>query len=341
MAAAARIWRVEPSFFGAPRAPRARLEAREAERFVLDYYTRRPLPPGFTFYEMDELRPAVIWRGAVGHENAAIGPGGGGAAGEPDEAVADCVGQLVAGGADLWDGEILALRGADADGVRFSRESFFTYRLTTGLLGEEAARGETRLRDRLMPAMDGFGARLTGGGLQATVAVARPAPYDDFAIPLQVRSGRVSDGRGLHGVVPMAYHQAMANGDARPVMSAWREIHEELFGEPETEDDRFIAHPGVARLREAAHVELTGLSLNLVNGNYDFNLLVCVREPDYWEQYARGWTQSWEAARVFWLSTRDSGTFHRLLRQGAWVPQSLVSLHEGWKRLRAIAPGRF
>jgi hypothetical protein len=209
------------------------------------------------------------------------------------------------------------------------------------LLGEEAANGVHALRDHLMPTMAGFADRFTAGGMQALVAVARPAPHHDFAIPLQVRSHRVSDGHGLYGVIPMAYHQAIRRHDrtdARGLSTALREFAEELCGL--AEDREFETVPAIAELQRNAILEITGFSLNLVNGNYDYNILICHPDPAYWENYASQWSPNWEAERTLIVSSRDHGTFHRLASHQHWVPQSLVSLWEGLDRLRAIDPSR-
>jgi len=333
----------------APPAPDRR--GRGVEARVRAYYETRALPEGFSLYSREDVHPAVAWcaaPGVVAVEDAAIvnAP----AALRPSVEIAHaarCVRRLIDSGAGLWNDEILRLCDfAFVNGTaraRFARGRFFDYRFTTGLLGEEAYWDDWPLREQLMPAMTNYGARFTGGGLQAMVAIARGAPHHDFAIPLQVRSRRVSDGQGLYGVVPMAYHQPMVHAgepDARGLSTALREIAEELGGMDEKDAAEFATHPAIAELRQQAVQEITGFSLNLVNGNYDYNILICHPDPRFWEDHARHWTSSWEAERVFMLSSRDGGTFHRMVRQEAWVPQSVPSLYAGFDRLRAIDPKR-
>jgi hypothetical protein len=163
--AAARVWGVTPAFFAGARPAQTLLGARDVERLTRDYYARRPMPEGFALYESDGLTPAVAWKPGVNDETALIEPAPPRPLLAPDTDVAQCVAQLAASPAELWDGPILALTHAGAEGVRFANESFFQYRFTTGLLGDEALRGETRLRDRLMPSLLGFGdQRITAGG---------------------------------------------------------------------------------------------------------------------------------------------------------------------------------
>jgi HPt (histidine-containing phosphotransfer) domain-containing protein len=345
VAAAAAAWGVAPEIVAREMGGAARrLSAREAARFALDYYRGRALPPGYSFYSRHGCEPAVIWRKParpVVREVVSVVEG---ERRRPDFAwktAAPALGLLVQSGAQLWNDEILRLHAMefaeDAARAEFSRGRFYDYRFSTGLLGEEAALGRTALRDALMPAMAGFSERFTAGGMQALVAVARPAPDNDFALFLQVRSGRVSDAHGLHGVIPMAYHQAMGD-DARALETALREVAEELCGVEE--GAAYRESPAIAALEREAVREITGFTLNLVNGNYDYNILICHAEPSYWENYARHWRSNWEAERTLVLSSRDHGTFHRLISQEDWVPQSLTALLEGMDRLRAIDPRR-
>lgn len=321
----------------------------QIESFVREYYAAQSLPPNFSFYDRHGRAPAVIWRAPtqiVTSESASIVPAQPFLR-PPINAIAPCLKRLTASAAHLWSDEILRLHSIHFDQAEaqatFSLGRFFDYRFTTGLLNEEAAAGAHALRDVIMPAMSHFDQRFTGGGLQALVAIARPAPYNDFAIPLQVRSGRVSDGQGLHGVIPMAYHQPIRHGDqvdVRGISTALREFAEELCGLDEKQTAEFETMPAVVELRRHAIIEILGFSLNLVNGNYDYNILICHPDPAYWDLHARHWSPNWEAERTFILSSRDHGTFHRLVAQEAWVPQSLISLCEGFDRLRAIDPRR-
>jgi hypothetical protein len=138
------------------------------------------------------------------------------------------------------------------------------------------------------------------------------------------------------GVVPMAYHQPVARPDgpdARASTTLLREIYEELFHGEETTGTVFEQHAGIAELRGAARIELTGFTLNLVNGNYDFNLLLAVEDPGFWKRWARAWSRSWEAEQLLVVSSRDTARLRELIESRDWVPQSLVSLLEGLKRL--------
>ena len=352
IAAAAATWGVPAGDLAARVAAVSLLPARpprQIEAFVRDYYRRRALPPGFTFYDRGGRSPAVIWRspdGVVRREQTVLVPPPARLLAVAVEAAVPCLRRLTNSAAQLWDDEILRLLAFDfASGLahaEFSVGRFFDYRLRTGLLTEEAANGACELRDSIMPTMAAFDERFTAGGLQALVAIARPAPYDDFAIPLQIRGRTVSDGQGLYGVIPMAYHQPIRRDglvDARGISSALRELAEELCGLEEGGLD-FEALPAVAEMRRRAILEITGFTLNLVNGNYDYNILICHPDPSYWDNYARHWSPNWEAERALILSSRDHGAFHRLITHEDWVPQSLVSLMEGLDRLRAIDPSR-
>src|SRR5207237_460529 len=120
--------------------------------------------------------------------------------------------------------------------ICFAEVDFFLYRFSTGLLEEEIRDALTRydgnihlvieekekleLRQALIPTLEVLGDpqhRICCGGIGVVFALRTPGEY---LIPLQVRSGEVSDGRGSLAVIPKAFHQPLI-GDPQEVNIYW------------------------------------------------------------------------------------------------------------------------
>ncbi|MBY0459434.1 MAG: hypothetical protein K2V38_19090, partial [Gemmataceae bacterium] len=142
--------------------------------------------------------------------------------------------------------------------VQFEVIDFYKYRFSTGLLEDEwtnrhlthgggAEFSDVRpedvgkLRSLLLPDLDSltdFRRRLCAGGVGTVFACNKEDT--DLNVMLQVRGGSVSDGKGLHAVIPKAFHQPEVLEDhGRTVHGCtvenvhWtvlRELHEEVFG---------------------------------------------------------------------------------------------------------------
>ena len=54
-----------------------------------------------------------------------------------------------------------------------------------------------------------FTSRVCCGGIGVLLAISRDKPYDDFIIPIQIRSSMVSDGRNMYAVFPKAFHEKL------------------------------------------------------------------------------------------------------------------------------------
>ncbi|MFN7933437.1 MAG: hypothetical protein U0R19_08930 [Bryobacteraceae bacterium] len=260
--------------------------------------------------------------------------------------------------ASLWDAETYRLIDFEPEEPRaaFAIDSFLRFRLTTGLMREELyraiARGMTTLslREQIAPdaaALVDFKSHSVCGGVHTLCAFARPAPYNDFVIPLQRRSLRVAVAGGSYGVIPMAFHQPYESGhlDARePATTAVREIFEELFGGEEShEEARFLTHPAIEWLlsHEAdLHFETTNLFVSLFGGNYDFSLLMAVTNTDFWQRFGPCLETGWESGEHFLLSSQDKVAWWEILRECDWEAQALGCCLDGLRRLRVLHPAR-
>ncbi|MBL8174654.1 MAG: hypothetical protein JNK48_08290 [Bryobacterales bacterium] len=256
--------------------------------------------------------------------------------------------------ASLWDGETYRLLAFDAELPRgsFAIDSFLRFRLTNGLMREEmyhaVATGSDALPLRCQIAPDAaalldFPSHNVCGGVHTLCAFARPAPHNDFIVPLQRRSPRVGVAGGSYGVIPMAFHQPTVSGplDPRePATTALREIFEELFGGHESfEEAKFLDHPAIAWLLshpDRMHFETTGFFVSLLGGNYDFSLLLAVTDTGFWQRFGHTLKTGWESGEYFLLSTLDGDGFHRILHQPDWEAQALACCLEGLRRLRSI-----
>lgn len=261
--------------------------------------------------------------------------------------------------ARFWDDLVLRLVewGAHEDHVaaQFAEARFLDYRLTVGLMREEwfdvlAHGGRARLRETFAPdiatLMD-FPARIAAGGVNALCAFARPAPFDDFVIPLQVRSASVGEGAGSYGVIPMALHQRAASGTLDPLAlstTALRELYEELFDGPELlTQSAFLEHPAIEWILAHRHevtFETTSLFVSLIHGNYDCGMLLAVRDTDYWQRFGPLMAAGWESETQLLVSSRDEAAWRQLLTHPGWEAQALGCAVEGLLRLREIDPAR-
>lgn len=282
--------------------------------------------------------------------------------------------RLTALGVRIWNAPIYRLVGMAPDrpplAAAFAPAHFFDYRFTGGLLTDEVLEALVRrdgdvdavlarrdedlpLRARLLPSTDTLthlDARVCAGGIGTAVAMARA---DDFVIPIQTRSGHVSEGHGLCTTLPKAYHQPTAGAEEEVHLqwTVYRELFEELFGgEEAAPHDRsrrfdwyFDASPALDYFRahpEAFDLEITAFGLNALGGGYEFAMLLAIHDPAYWQTFGSGMGRAWEADGLSFLSTKDTSRIAALLADGALAGESLFHLAEGLRRLQAMDPRR-
>jgi transcriptional regulator with XRE-family HTH domain len=251
----------------------------------------------------------------------------------------------------------------------FGVDHFVHYALTGDLLeGEltDAVAAGTKampLRDHYLPDLASVldvGGRLCAGGVLALTAIARPAdPYRgnaDYLLLVQERSGNVLNAARRLAVIPKGFHQPLSDvrRDAQIGATLRREMEEELFGRPETDNtlgDPLSADPmhpmrltepmrwlleGPGRMR----VECTGFGLNLVSGNYEFASLIVIDDEEFWARYGGVVEANWESATLRQYSTTDAELVTELLSDVAWSNEGLFAMTQGLRRLAQIGGER-
>lgn len=286
----------------------------------------------------------------------------------------EAIERLESMGVKLWNQHLYRLLKISNDSnlsLTFSLTDFFSYRFTSGFLGDElidalvVLEGSTDkiftnpqvhlpIRAAIMPDLayiDDFYTRICAGGIGVLLAIARGAPYDDFLIPLQVRSSSVSDGRNQLAVLPKAFHQPVVGSGEEVGLycTLLREVFEEVYGHPEVEHESpKIKHdwyideePGVAYLRDhlgAYSLEVLGFALNAVAGNYDFGMLLAIRDTWYWNTFGSKLAKNWEAKNLILISSRDEARIKDILTGYNWANESIPHVVEGLLRLKQIEP---
>lgn len=140
-----------------------------------------------------------------------------------------------------------------------------------------------------------FPSRFVVGGPDVLVALARPAPLNDFALLIQRRSLRVSGDQGLVAVVPMGYHQHSINSEVEVALShtVFREFYEELCGGVEVIKDtaRFLPDwffhqcPSLGWFRDnrgGYELVCTAFGISLGPGNAQFAVTLAVPNERFW-----------------------------------------------------------
>jgi DNA-binding winged helix-turn-helix (wHTH) protein len=267
--------------------------------------------------------------------------------------------RLVRAGAELHDKPIYRLSNVTLEGpfrAEFSRDTFFNYRFTSGLLNDElwAALSTKKsvvdlttalpLRDLLLPdlrALVDFKSRCTCGGAGTVFAMAR-AKEKDFVIPLQIRSSLVADHRKMRAVLPSGFHQPVVGHTCEVEIqwSVYHEVYEEVFQFKEDPNQRchdyYMSGPercaGVAYFREYpknCHQELTGLCLNAAHGNFEFAPLLVVQDESYYDTLVPAEFLHWEYEKWLPLSTINPVDIKEKLLDPTLCSESVFQLTEG------------
>jgi len=265
--------------------------------------------------------------------------------------------------------------------AEFAVGRFKGYKYTVGLL-------ETELLDvlhkndlQIRPTLDGLKLRdqiLRDGqqlldcdrpgssGCMVLMAIARPAPDDDYIFLLQQRSKAVTDQVGMLTIIPQAFHSPGQRGDnlcqdweAQLSQTVLKEVYEEVFGGEErvgrqkpgySQEDMhdspaiqwLVAHP------EGWRMELVAHCCYLMSGDRDFAVLFAILDPSFWERFYKDYNvrntifkYNWESDdQVKHVSSKDRDGLIELLRTRAWGPEGLFAFVEASKRLREIDPER-
>lgn len=286
--------------------------------------------------------------------------------------VPEVIARLEEMGVKIWNAPLYRLMKASSDkhlSLTFSLTDFLSYRFTSGLLGDEVidALIETKgsaddvlanahtllpIRRSIMPDvgyLDDYDSRICAGGIGVLLAIARGKPYNDFLITLQVRSSKVSDGRGQLAVIPKSFHQPVTDSDEEVSLysTLLREMFEEVYGNSDVEKESHrLKHdwyideePGVAYFQNhigAYDLEATGFGLNAVAGHYDVGVLLAIRDTWYWDTFGKHIFPNWEPDKLILISSKDKEKIKEVLTGHSWANESMPHVVEGLVRLKQI-----
>lgn len=294
--------------------------------------------------------------------------------------VASLLASVIAKGQKSWNAPIyrlgnIAIKSGHVDAV-FAAVKYYDYRFTVGLLVDELIEALTvenfdpimilankskffPLREQLLASgsqLINLNDRICAGGTPVCLAIARPAPYKDFAIPIQRRSGLVFDAPRMVSVVPKAFHSHVIDESAEINLSStiFRELFEELFKGEEMEkleNTNHLTHDWYFEKMESMryfldhngtyNVECTCFGFNLVQGNYEFGSLLAIRDEYYWNNYKSSMEKMWEYSNIErFVSSRNPAEISDAILNLPWTGEGLFSFVEGLRRLEKIDPSR-
>ncbi len=279
----------------------------------------------------------------------------------------------------IWDAPIYRLMSVDFDKnqlhASFAVDEFLRYRFTIGLLQDELIEElisaefdldkmfhpntrNLRLRDDILPdgqSIINFEGRMCAGGISTFFAMARPEPFNDFAIPVQKRSSNVSDSQGLLSPIPRAFHQPMVDplSELKLSFTVFRELYEELFGgiESETNVKRLQSDWWLHQSKpiqwfhehKGAYIfECICLGIDLLSGNYHFGILLAVRDESFWREFGHQLMTNWEVADSGGklVSSKNYDQVADYTHRVDWTEDAFIFI-EGLKYLQGIEPERF
>lgn len=255
----------------------------------------------------------------------------------------------------------------------FSVGQYIDYKIRLGQLEEEIIRalvhcsGDYKLaylkRDSLMPlrrdllpdcaTIANFGNRLCPGGTNILLALRKPR-QKGFVFFVKRRSRRVSTGRKRFSLLPSGMHQpatrANAKDESSPASTVFRETYEELFDgeEVEAQDNHIAPHwymskPQLAWFRNNPKKftqEVVSFGLNLVDGTYEFGVLLVVNDEQYWEEHSATMVpcKEFRDSRTPAYSTLDRARLASVMTNPLCAGTSLIVIIEGLNRLRHLYP---
>jgi DNA-binding winged helix-turn-helix (wHTH) protein len=212
------------------------------------------------------------------------------------------------------------------------------------------------IRKELLPnsrVIANYSERLCAGGTNVLFAMRRPE-LEGFTFYVKRRSTKVSTGKNVFSLIPSGMHQPVTGASAQEETSVaatvYRETWEELFGgkEVEGEDEHykplwFMSTRQLAWFRNnlgSFTLEVVSFGLNLMDGTFEFGVLLVIKDPDYWEQFADGIIPNIEfkdsATAPF--NTTDRVRLASLLGEPQCADTSRIALVEGLRRLHQLEP---
>lgn len=257
----------------------------------------------------------------------------------------------------------------------FSVAEYIDYKIGLGRLEEELTRAlvtselspqtafqkrfaDMPLRNKLLPNSEvvaDYASRLCAGG--TNILLAMRVPHDEgFVFFLKRRSIKVSTGRRMFSLVPSGMHQptsvANAQQESSIASTVYREMYEELFQGKDAEGpDRhlasrwFMSKPQLTWLVEHPDkvvLEIVSFGLNLVDGTFEFGVLLMINDPSFWRTFLSTMelNDEFDDYETSEYSTLDSNRLFSALTDPFCADQSLIVLVQGLQRLKEIEPNR-
>jgi hypothetical protein len=288
----------------------------------------------------------------------------------PENNLAEFIAYIEETKPQIWNAPIYRLFGIELTPNRFkasfAMEKFYNYRFTFGLLREELTQALISaeynidklllnkikylpLREQLLPdgySLVNFHNRMCAGGVVVLSAFARS--QNDYAIPIQRRSGLVIDSQGMLSVIPTAIHQPMIEHyfELNPSFTAYREIGEELFNikelnrdSPHVKFDWFFNKKQMKWLREnrgAYTLKCSAFGIDLLSGNYEITILFAVHDDTFWNKYGDSLINNWETSNMRVLSSNNSEELAKYILEPEWSGEGLLSFIEGLRLLKTL-----
>jgi hypothetical protein len=202
--------------------------------------------------------------------------------------------------------------------------------------------------------MNGLDSHLCCGGVGILFAVARGHPYNDFYIPIELRSNEVSDNPGCYAL-PYGFHEPGLPGDRHGQvnieLTIYREIFEELLGGKEVENDNSHINPdwffsksdSIRWLRDnkdQCTCEILSLGYTATSWEYELSVLFVVHDTEFWNCFGSEMVKNWESAHIRHLSTNNQQQITEMMLHPRWTAESLRIFAEGMIRLRELEPKR-
>lgn len=246
----------------------------------------------------------------------------------------------------------------------FSITEFFNYRFTNGVLPEElyieTGRSSKKTlplnkinklknRKKYMPDIDSifdFENRLCTGGVQVLFCF---KIEDSYNILIRKRSNLVSDEQGRYTVIPRAFHQPLFKKaeEHQPKNTIFREIYEEIFDGPETNELNlakapFFINKAIQSVSDTATIDFLGMTWDLELGNYHLSYLVFVNNSSWYSSYGNYMKLNWEykpndsidGLEYPIIDIQNQSRVLSLLEDKKWSHQSLFTFIEGIRVLR-------
>ena len=255
----------------------------------------------------------------------------------------------------------------------FSTATYVDYKLELGRLEEETAKAlaetspelalanrasklplrEKHLRDSKL--MAEYGSRLCAGGTNILLAFRTPG-RDDFMFFVKRRSKGVSTGRRIFSLIPSGMHQptvpANALEESSVAATVYREMDEELFGGKEPEETAKHLAPRLCMTKPhlawfsdnpgAFTLEIVSFGLNLMDGTFEFGVLLAINDESYWQRFRAEIlaNDEFDDTVTAPFYTLDTDRLASIMADPQCADTSRIALVEGVRRLQQLAPGR-